>query len=556
MSHTIVAILEQEPPRISAWQRVPDELERIILDALAKDANERFQSAATMAEELRRLKKQLDFEAELERTSQPDQASNAPTRLHISSGSGSPPAGNTIAVLPFLNLGRSEEGDYFSDGLAEELLNVFSKIRGLRVAARTSAFSFKGKQTTIAEIGRALNVASILEGSIRIAGSRIRIAVQLVSVKDGYHLWSQTYDRMMDDIFAVQDDIARSVVEELRDRLSGVKPIDADRQIVSEVAEAAKGRATNPEAQRLMLLGRYFLDRTTREDTVRAIGYFREAIDLDPGFALCWAELGRAYSIEAGKAWTPVEEGFARSREATSQALSLEPDLAEGHAQLGRIRLTHDWDFAGAESSYQRALQLAPGSPSVLDGASVLKYKLGALDEALALSRRVLAQDPLSAAFWHNLGLTCHAAGILAEAEKAFRRALEVAPQRFVSGALLSLVLLDQGRREEAAAQASREPDEFWKLWALAIVNWCSGNTAESDAMLGTLVNEHSQGSAYQLAEVFAMRGELAQAFGWLERAFGERDPGVTHTKVNPRFRPLRSDPRWPSLLRKIGFER
>src|SRR6476661_8364655 len=202
---------------------------------------------------------------------------------------------NAIAILPFVNMSRDEDIEYFSDGLAEELLNVLSKIRGLRVAARTSAFSFKGKQTTVTEIGRALNVASVLEGSIRVAGQRIRISVQLVKASDGFYLWSRTYDRTMEDIFAVQDDIAQSVVTELRAMLTDEDVITlTDSAVRHEVAEAARGRADDPEAQRLMLLGRYFLDRTTREDTDKAIDSFRQALDVDPEFALCWAELGRA----------------------------------------------------------------------------------------------------------------------------------------------------------------------------------------------------------------------------------------------------------------------
>src|SRR5262249_17860184 len=230
------------------------------------------------------------------------------------------------AVLQFWNLSRGEEGDYFSDGLGEELLNVLSKIRGLRVAARTSAFSFKGKQVTVAEIGWALNVASVLEGSVRLAGDRVRISVQLVKVEDGYHLWSESYDRKMDDIFAVQDDIARSVVAELRVRLLGENlSRNLSGVLRDEIAEAVKGRTVNPEAQRLMLLGRHFLDRTTREDTTKAIEYFRQALELDPEFALCWAEMARGYSIEAGRGWVPVSEGFDRAREVVNRALSLEP---------------------------------------------------------------------------------------------------------------------------------------------------------------------------------------------------------------------------------------
>ena len=437
---------------------MPVDLEAIVIRMLEKNADNRYQTAGEVADDLKSLRRRLEFEEQLELTISPD--GDTATRIFYAPTTDVETA-NTIAVLPFVNMSRGSDGDYFSDGLAEELINVLSKIRGFRVAARTSAFSFKGKQTTIAEIGHALNVASVLEGSIRIAGNRVRSSVKLLKVSDGYHLWSETYDRKMDDIFAVQDDIAQSVVAELRARLlgktsgSGISP-----QVVNEVAEAVKGRAANPEAQRLMLLGRHFLDRTTREDTTTAITYFRQALELDPGYALCWAELGRAYSIEASRAWVPLSEGFDRSRDATKRSLVLEPALAEGHAQLGRVQLTHDLDLCEAEASYKRALKLAPGSSSVMDGASVLAYKLGRLDEALELGHRVLVQDPLSAAFWHNLGLTAHAAGRLAESENAFRRAIELVPQRFVSHALLALVLVDQGRVEEAFEQAALEPYE------------------------------------------------------------------------------------------------
>jgi TolB-like protein len=462
---------------------------------------------------------------------------------------------NTIAVLPFLNLSRNAENDYFSDGLAEELLNVLSKIRGLRVAARTSAFAFKGKRMTVTEIGRELGVASVLEGSVRMAAERVRISVQLVKADDGYSLWSESYDREMDDIFAVQDDIAQSVVEEIRIHLLGEPRTEQlERQAGSEIADAVKGRAAAPEAYRLMLLGRYFLDKTTRDDTAKAIKYFREALEIDPGFALCWAELGRAHSIEAGRGWVAVDEAFAASRDAANRALALEPDLAEGHAQLGRIQAVHDWDLKAAETSYRRALASAPGSSAVIDGASVLYYKLGRMEEALELSGRVLAQDPLCAAYWHNHGLACHAAGRLDEAQKAFERALELAPRRFVSGAMLALVLSDKGNTAEALKAVQREPDRFWRNWALAIIQSAAGEAEAADEALRDLMAEQSEGDAYQIAEVYAMRGDRDAAFEWLDRAINKRDPGVTHAKVNPRFANLREDARWSERLNKIGL--
>ena len=552
VNHLIVSILDKEPLPILAAFQIPVELKKITLRALEKDREQRYQTVAELISDLRNLRKRLEFEAEIERTS-PDKA--AATKLSGANITGQIETSNTIAVLPFVNMSRNEDNDYFSDGLAEELINVLSKIRGFRVAARTSAFSFKGKQATIAEIGHKLNVSSVLEGSVRIAGKRVRISTQLIKVADSYYLWSETYDRMMDDIFAVQDDIAQSVVEELRTMLlDGESGVIAVENIGSEVAEAVRGRAANPEAQRLMLLGRHFLDRTTREDTAQAIVYFRQALDLDAGYALGWAELGRAFSIEAGRGWIPVAQGFDLSRDATLRALSLEPNLAEAHAQLGRIQIAHDWDFRGAESSYRKALELAPGSSPVLDGAALLAYKLGQFDEALKLSRQLLSHNPLNAAFWHNLGLTCHAANLLEESEKAFRKALELVPQRFVTHALLALVLTDAGRAAEALATAQREPDEFWRRWSLAILYHTAGRKTESDEMIEE-ITKNPDGNAYQIAEIYSMRDEKDKAFNWLERAYLERDSGITHTKVNPRFRSLHDDSRWTAILKKIGFE-
>jgi serine/threonine-protein kinase len=556
-SDTMAAILQKDPPRISdCGVSVPAELEKIVTRSLEKDLERRYQTAGEMLDDVRSFRKRLEFEFELRRFSGSDKPTGITTKIFPGDTNEGRERANTIAVLPFLNMSRGEDGDYFSDGLAEELINVLSKIRGVRVAARTSTFSFKGKQTTIAEIGKALNVESVLEGSVRMAGDRVRISVQLVNVFDGFHLWSQTYDRTMDDIFLVQDDIAQSVVEELRTRFLGEdRGSQANRMIVSEIAEAVKGRADNAEAQRLMLLGRYFLDRTTREDTAKAIQYLSQAVDLDPEYALGWAELGRAYSIEAGRGWVPVKEGYDRVRDAIDRALQLEPDLAEGYAIRERIDDTYEWDFAAAEISMRRAMELAPGSSTVLDRASVLAYKLGRFEEALELSRRVSVQDPLSSPFWHNLGLTCHAAGRLTESENAFRKALELAPQRFVSGALLALVLMDEGRFADALAQAIREPDEFWKLWSLAIIYHAAGRDEDAKQALKNLLDKHAEGNAYQIAEIYSMHGDIDQAFEWLEHAVAERDPGVTHAKANPRFRAMHDDKRWADLLRKIGLD-
>jgi len=460
----------------------------------------------------------------------------------------------SIAVLPFVNRSRDEEDEYFSDGLADELLNVLAKIRGLRVAARTSAFTFKGKAATVAEIGRTLNVATVLEGSVRKAGNRMRISVQLVKVADGYHLWSETYDRTLDDIFAVQDDIAQSVVTELRTMLFGETDAKAEQQASAQVAAAAKGRTADPEAHRLFLQGRHFIDRRTREDSARGIGYLKQAVEIDPDFALAWAALAKAHSAEADAGWAPPVEGIARTLEAVTRALALQPDLAEGHAGMGWIRLHRDWDWRAAEASIQRALELAPGNTDVLLRAGVMAYGLGRLDDAIALCRQAVAQDPLRAAGYQNLGVVLDASDRLAEAEAAYRQALELAPQREGSRAFLALNLIAQGRRDEALAEVSREPNEGFRLCAIAIIEHAAGRRTESDTALQALIAKYQTDWAYQIAQVYGARGETDLAFDWLERAYAQRDTGLADMKSSPPLRPLHADPRWSAFLRKMGL--
>jgi len=470
-------------------------------------------------------------------------------------GEAAGPPLNSTAVLPFRNLSSSGEGDYFSDGLAEELLNVLSKIEGLQVAARTSAFYFKNAAATVVEIGRSLGVATVVEGSVRSAGERVRISVSLVKVSDGFQLWSETYDRTLSDIFAVQDDIAQSVVQELRGLLLGIEPEEIPLlSVESEVAEAVRGRTADPEAHRLMLMGRYHLGLYTRENAEAAIEFFMRALEIDPGFALCWAELSRAHSVCGGKAWSNTDEAFALSRKAVEKALELDPELAEAHAQLGRVQAAYDWDLKAAEASYDRALAIAPGSATVLDGASILAYKLGNFDRALELSRRVLDHDPLSAPVWHNLGLLCHSAGMLKEAETAFQRSLEMPTSGLATSALLALVVLDRGDSVRAKELANAERDEYWKDWAIAMIEHKEGNTSASDSALERLKAEATVGDVFQIAEVHAFRGEADEAFEWLERAIAARDAGVTHAKVDPRFSNLTNDPRWLPLMERIGL--
>ena len=285
----------------------------------------------------------------------------------------------SIAVLPFVNMSDDAANEYFADGIAEELLNVLSKIRGLRVASHTSAFSFKGGKVDIPTVAQKLNVATILEGSVRKVGKRVRITVQLVEAATDSHLWSDTYDRELEDIFAVQDDIAQSVVKELRSALLGEKQNSAASAAVkAEVRVAAKGRGENAEAYRLYLQGRALVARRTQQGVATGVEYLTQAVTLDPDHALAWAALAYARTIEAGMGgWIPYKEGYGRAREAAERALALEPDLAEGHMALALVRWGHDWDWSGADASSRRALQLAPGNAEVVLAAAHVAGGLG-----------------------------------------------------------------------------------------------------------------------------------------------------------------------------------
>jgi TolB-like protein len=461
----------------------------------------------------------------------------------------------SIAVLPFVNRSRDEDDEYFSDGLADELLNVLAKIRGLRVAARTSSFQFKGKSEDLTVIGEKLHVATLLEGSVRKSGNRVRIAVQLVKVSDGYQLWSETYDRTLEDIFAVQDDIAQSVVKELRATLLGEEPDSkASGEVKAEVAAAAKGRGTDAEAHRLFLQGRYLVNRLARQDVATGIDHLRRAVEVDSGHALAWACLSWAHALESNTGMAAVEEGMARARETARRALALEPDLAEGHLALGTVQLWYDWDWKSAEASYRRALQLAPGNAEVLRAAGILNYDLGRLDEALALCRRAIEQDPLSVSSYNYFGRVCRGKGLWPEAETAFRKALEISPESVSTHFLLSMVLDAQGRGEEALAVAMNEAAEWARLCALAVLHHTGGRPAEADEALRGLNERHAGHAAYQIALAHAVRGETDAAFEWLERAYAQRDSGLAIMKPEPLYRTLHADPRWAAFLAKMGL--
>ena len=461
----------------------------------------------------------------------------------------------SIAVLPFTNMTGDHENEYFADGLAEELLNVLTKIAGLRVVSRTSAFSFRGKNVDIPTVARQLNVATVLQGSVRKAGKHVRVTAQLIKGTTDSHLWSETYDRELDDIFVVQDDIAQSVVRELRIALRGEGAgASAQEQVKAEVQVANVGRASIPDAHRLYLQGKFFSDRNTEEDTARGLAYLQQAVARDPKFALAFVALSYAFANQSWSGWRPLAEGVERARECVQRALALEPNLPEAHVALGMILLKSDWNVAGANVEFQRAFALAPGNHEVLTAVGVSAMRRGRLDEAIATLRQAVVLDPVSARATRILGYAYGAAGRHDEAAEWFQASLDLNPNAQAAHYCLSTARLLQGRAAEALEIAGRETERAYRLLATALAAHTKGNKAESNAALAQFVNDYADNGEFQIALAYAWRGEIDLAFGWLERGYTNRDPGLSECALIPFLRPLHADPRWLPFITKLGL--
>jgi eukaryotic-like serine/threonine-protein kinase len=576
------AILNRAPvPAVRINPDVPPKLEEIINKALEKDRNLCYQHAADMRTDLQRLKRDSESghssaaansgAVDLRRVGRDKESGHiaaetpplTPERssfarrwkpaavacgivivlllvaaIWLTRTKKSPAARITpsIAVLPFADLSPGKDQEYFSDGLAEELLNSLVKIQGLHVAARTSSFQFKGKNEDLRVIGQKLNVAAVLEGSVRKQGQRVRISAQLIQVSDGFHLWSEAYDRDLTDIFAVQEEIARSVAGSLRVTLLGEK--------------APSPRATSVEAYNAYLQGKYFYVRPTKENLERAIAYNEQAIRLDPNYAPAWAALSKVHSFQAG-AYGPVQE-YSRAREAAERALTLDPNLADAHAAMGEIKLNYDWDWTGADGSFQRALALEPGNAEIVQGAADPAASLNHFEEALSLCRRAVELDPLRASAHHALAFHAWWAGRLDEAEGAIRKGLELDPQYLWLHTVLSRVYLARSRPQEALAEAERDTKPEFRLQGLALAYHALARKQESDRALAELIAKNQKDAAFQIAEVYAFRGEADAAFTWLERAYEQRDPGLTNFKGDPLLKNLERDPRYAAFLKKM----
>ncbi|MBS0321696.1 MAG: hypothetical protein JSR18_14215 [Proteobacteria bacterium] len=461
----------------------------------------------------------------------------------------------SIAVLPFVNMSRDEENEYFADGLSEELLNVLAKIRGLRVASRTSAFSFKGSNVDIPTIARKLNVRNVLEGSVRKSGARVRITAQLIEVGSDSHLWSETYDRQLDDVFAVQDDIAQSVVKELRTMLMGASTAATAAAAASDVERANAGRTSNPEAYELYLRGKVLAERLTQQDTNAAIVLLKRALELDPQFALAWVSLARAHSNQAGYGFAGIDEGQREARKALDRALAIAPDLPEALTAYAWHALSYEWDWEAARAASERALELAPGSGTAMLTAAAVRRVRGESAEGLRLAERARDLDRLSSKA--HTALAFHYFGLerLPEAEAALRASLALEPDRAVTRSFLAYTRVFQGKLDaETEALVAAEPHPVFRLLGECILRHAQGNEAASRTALQALIDGYGWTGAYQVAVAYAVCGDRDQAIHWLETAYRQHDPGMQLLSIDPAFSTLRDDPRVLPLLRKMGY--
>jgi adenylate cyclase len=448
-----------------------------------------------------------------------------------------PIAENSIAVLPFVNMSEDKANEFFSDGISEELLNLLSKIPQLKVAARTSSFSFKGKGVEIPEIARQLHVANVLEGSVRRSGEQLRITAQLIRAAEGYHLWSETYDRKMDDIFKIQDEIAGEVVKELKGKLLGAAP---------------KVRTTDPKAYALFLQARELGRQNTAEAVAKSDTLLREVLEIDPRYAPAWDRLASNFIAKASFGVLSNQEGYARAREAAEKALAIDPDYAPPHARLGYIA-DADNDLAGAARHYQRALALDPTDVEVLRNTAGFLASLGRLDEALALNEAVARRDPVNVLALFSLGYYQRMAGRYDAAIASCRTVLSLSPGRGSANYLVGIALMQKGDATAALAEIEQEKSEAWRMIALPMAYCALGRKSEADAALNALIAKYEKDFAYNIAYVYAFCGDADKAFEWLDKAGAYQDPGLSEIVTENLFDKIHSDPRWLPFLRKIG---
>jgi TolB-like protein/DNA-binding winged helix-turn-helix (wHTH) protein/Flp pilus assembly protein TadD len=446
-----------------------------------------------------------------------------------------------IAVLPFVDMSEKKDQEYFADGMAEEIINLLVKVPELRVISRTSSFQFKGKTGDLRSIGAQLGVAYLLEGSVRKSGTRLRITAQLVRADNGYHIWSESYDRDLNDVLKMQDEIAIALVRALKIEVSPLQGLEA------------RPALRNTEAYALYLHGLHDTDRNDQQGFEQARSDFQRALELDPTFAGAAGVLASTYAWGASVGFIPPAVGFAQARGAAEQAIKLDPNNPIAYSVLGDIHNTFDWDWAAADRDLKRTLTLAPNNPVALQIASRQSLTMGRWDDALNLTTASLALDPLDVGGYYWLSTVQLRRGRLAEAEAAIRSALEIAPSFPFGPYALGVVLLARSQPQAALTAFSKEPLEAARINGSAMAYFALGRKAESDAALAQMLKGYA-GIPFGIATIYAFRGESDEAFKWLDRAYEQKDQFLYRIKFAPEFDKLHDDPRYKAFLKKMNL--
>jgi len=447
----------------------------------------------------------------------------------------------SIAVLPLVNESGDPKDEYFSDGLSEELIAALAQISGLRVIGRSSSFRFKDRKEEPKAIGEKLGVGTLLDGTVRKQGDRVRIVAELVNAADGIQLWTRTFDRQLKDIFAVQQEIAEAVAESLKVKLFGIQ------ENPSQIA------TNNVEAHNAYLQGHFHLLRRNAEDFRKAIDYYDQAIELDPLYALAFAERAEAWAF-LGDLTGQRPTAYPKARSDAERAVAIAPALAEARAALGWVRCLADWRFAEGLAELKRAKELSPANPTANDLLARIIVYLGRFDEAERQARQAVELDPLSTVTQANLSRVLLYAGKLDEADAAARKSAELQPSGAATHRWQVLIAVQRGDGDAALREAQLEPDEGFRRFELALAHYARGDRPAADAALADLIAKAREGFAYQIAEVYAVRGEADKAFEWLQISYDDRDAGMLGLLVDPLLRGLRDDPRYKNLVAKVGL--
>jgi TolB-like protein/lipoprotein NlpI len=447
----------------------------------------------------------------------------------------------SIAVLPFVDMSAGKDQEYFSDGLSEELLNLLAKIPELKVIGRTSSFYFKGKNEDLRTIAEKLGVAHLLEGSVRKDGNKIRVTAQLIKATDGSHIWSETYDRDLKGIFKLQDEIAQAVVLQLKLKLL-------------EVPSVKISGTGNIEAYNLILQGNYFYDKLDKDNVAKAVDFYNQALAIDATDALAWGKLANAISRQAWQNYIDRKIGREKAKEAAMKAIALNKNLAIGYGELGDLKLYMDFNWKGAEETYQKALSLEPQNPESLFSLANLYFAVGRWDEAINFNKKSIEIDPLKSLYHLNLGNILTYAGRPDEAIAYFKKTLEINSQFQRAHMYLGRNYLLSGKPEMALKEMQQENLEVFRTFGLALTYHALGRRKEADEALKNFTNKFQNEWNYLLAELYAYRGEKDKAFIWLGNAYNKKDGWLVFLKGDPLLKTLGDDDRYKGFMKKMNL--